>query len=106
MVRGAFDVCSEVVPRITLKVKRIFDNGRFANSPNRFRAVLGDFFMAKTTGNARLQQARRNKKDEFYTQLSDIEEELKHYRSFFNGKKEFAPNAASTLNSKKWRATT
>ena len=45
--------------------------------------------MAKTTGNARLQQARRNKKDEFYTQLSDIEEELKHYRSFFNGKTVF-----------------
>lgn len=75
--------------RITLKGKRIFDNGRFANSPNRFRAVFGDFFMAKTTGNARLQQARRNKKDEFYTQLSDIEEELKHYRSFFNGKTVF-----------------
>lgn len=45
--------------------------------------------MAKTTGNARLQQARRNKKDEFYTQLSDIEEELKHYRNFFNGKTVF-----------------
>ncbi|HAW33697.1 MAG TPA: modification methylase [Alphaproteobacteria bacterium] len=45
--------------------------------------------MAKTTGNARLQQARRNKKDEFYTQLSDIEEELKHYRDFFNGKTVF-----------------
>ena len=45
--------------------------------------------MAKTTGNARLQQARRNKKDEFYTQLSDIEEELKYYRSFFNGKTVF-----------------
>lgn len=54
-----------------------------------FQAVHGDFFMAKTTGNARLQQARRNKKDEFYTQLSDIEEELKHYRSFFNGKTVF-----------------
>ena len=52
-------------------------------------AVFWGFFMAKTTGNARLQQARRNKKDEFYTQLSDIEEELKHYRSFFNGKTVF-----------------
>ena len=59
------------------------------NSPTAFRAVFGDFFIAKTTGNARLQQARRNKKDEFYTQLSDIEEELKHYRSFFNGKTVF-----------------
>lgn len=45
--------------------------------------------MAKATGNARLQQARRNKKDEFYTQLSDIENELKHYRDFFNGKTVF-----------------
>ncbi|MBO4643090.1 MAG: modification methylase, partial [Alphaproteobacteria bacterium] len=36
--------------------------------------------MAQSTGNTRLQQARRNKKDEFYTQLSDIEKELYHYR--------------------------
>lgn len=33
-----------------------------------------------------LGQAKINKKDEFYTQLSDIEAEMKYYRSFFNGK--------------------
>lgn len=32
-----------------------------------------------------LRQARRQKKDEFYTQLSDIENELRHYRKHFTG---------------------
>lgn len=54
-----------------------------------FQAVHGDFFMAKTTGNAKLHQAQHNGNDEYYTQLSDIENELKHYRSFFNGKTVF-----------------
>lgn len=36
--------------------------------------------------NHRLQAARRNKKDEFYTQLVDIEREMSHYRSHFKGK--------------------
>lgn len=36
--------------------------------------------------NANLNQANRAKKDEFYTQLSDIETELKHYRDHFKGK--------------------
>lgn len=39
--------------------------------------------MAKNT---RLHQAKRAKKDEFYTQLSDIENELRHYRPHFKGK--------------------
>ncbi len=43
-------------------------------------------YMAQSTGNTRLQQAKRNKKDEFYTQLSDIEKELYHYREHFKGK--------------------
>ena len=33
-----------------------------------------------------LEKARRAKKDEFYTQLSDIERELQHYRRHFQGK--------------------
>ena len=33
-----------------------------------------------------LHRARELKKDEFYTQLSDIENELKHYRELFRGK--------------------
>lgn len=33
-----------------------------------------------------LEEARRAKKDEFYTQLSDIERELQHYRRHFQGK--------------------
>lgn len=36
--------------------------------------------------NLSLQQANRAKNDEFYTQLSDIERELVHYKDFFCGK--------------------
>jgi len=36
--------------------------------------------------NKNLAQAKKNKKDEFYTQLSDIERELKHYKQHFKGK--------------------
>jgi hypothetical protein len=42
--------------------------------------------MNKTDRNKDLRAARRSKKDEFYTQLSDIEKELKHYRPHFKGK--------------------
>lgn len=37
-------------------------------------------------GNKNLQAAMKAKKDEFYTQLSDIENELRHYKEFFRGK--------------------
>lgn len=37
-------------------------------------------------GNKDLSKAKKAKKDEFYTQLTDIEKELRHYREHFNGK--------------------
>ncbi|MCL2347328.1 MAG: adenine-specific methyltransferase EcoRI family protein [Planctomycetaceae bacterium] len=44
--------------------------------------------MAKRTGstNSALHSAKNAKKDEFYTQLSDIERELKHYKGHFKNK--------------------
>lgn len=36
-----------------------------------------------------LTEAKRNKKDEFYTQLTDIEKEMRHYRNHFKGKTVF-----------------
>jgi hypothetical protein len=36
--------------------------------------------------NRNLNAAKNAKKDEFYTQLSDIEKELKHYKEHFTGK--------------------
>lgn len=43
--------------------------------------------MAKEkTKNKNLQKAKSNKKDEFYTQLTDIERELKHYKRHFKDK--------------------
>lgn len=37
-------------------------------------------------GNSNLHDSAKNKQDEFYTQLSLIESELKHYKAFFKGK--------------------
>jgi len=42
--------------------------------------------MSPETQNANLAQAREAKEDEFYTQLPDIEKELRHYRKHFKGK--------------------
>ena len=36
--------------------------------------------------NERFDNAKRNKNDEFYTRLEDIERELAHYKNFFKGK--------------------
>ena len=36
--------------------------------------------------NTALERAKKNKKDEFYTQLEDIERELRHYKNHFKGK--------------------
>lgn len=42
--------------------------------------------MKKPQSNKNLHKANKAKKDEFYTQLSDIEKELKHYKSHFKDK--------------------
>lgn len=41
------------------------------------------------SANANLHKAKENKNDEFYTQLSDVEKELKHYKEHFKGKMVF-----------------
>ena len=38
------------------------------------------------TKNSNLRKAQKAKSDEFYTQLTDIEKEMKHYKDFFKGK--------------------
>ena len=42
--------------------------------------------MAKKVLNKNLHSAKTTKQDEFYTQLSDIEKELRHYKHHFKGK--------------------
>ena len=42
--------------------------------------------IAEKTLNRTLHIAKSSKKDEFYTQLSDIESELQHYKSHFENK--------------------
>ena len=39
-----------------------------------------------TSANKNLHNAKTGKNDEFYTQLSDIEKELRHYKEHFKGK--------------------
>ncbi len=42
--------------------------------------------MENKSSNKNLHAAKTSKKDEFYTQLSDIEKELRHYKDHFKGK--------------------
>src|SRR3989337_3454049 len=42
--------------------------------------------MVNKSLNSNLHKANKAKKDEFYTQLIDIEKELKHYKEQFRGK--------------------
>jgi hypothetical protein len=42
--------------------------------------------MAKQSSNTNLHKAKNNKKDEFYTQLSDIANEMRHYKDHFKNK--------------------
>src|SRR5664279_999516 len=42
--------------------------------------------MTRNNANRSLHAAKATKQDEFYTQLSDIEKELKHYAAHFKGK--------------------
>lgn len=49
----------------------------------------GQYNTGKKKGNIELRRANKEKKDEFYTQLSDIENELRHYSSYFKGKTVF-----------------
>ena len=49
--------------------------------------------------NSNLNSAKKAKNDEFYTQLTDVEKELKHYEKFFKGKK-----VLCNCNDDKWSA--
>lgn len=52
--------------------------------------------------NKDLTKANKAKKDEFYTQLSDIEKELKHYKEHFKGKVIFC-NCDDPIESNFWK---
>lgn len=53
-------------------------------------------------GNKALNKANKAKEDEFYTQISDIEKELKHYKEHFKGKTVFC-NCDDPETSNFWR---
>lgn len=55
---------------------------------------------------ANLASAKANKNDEFYTQLKDIENELKHYKHHFKNKVVYCnaddPRVSNFINCKKY----
>ena len=56
----------------------------------------------KKSSNKNLRKANKEKNDEFYTQLSDIEKELKHYKKYFKGKVVFC-NCDDPKGSNFWK---
>jgi len=58
--------------------------------------------MTKKTLNSNLKKAKASKSDEFYTQLTDIEKELKHYKEYFKDKVIFC-NCDDPEESNFWR---
>jgi hypothetical protein len=58
--------------------------------------------MAGKGSNKNLHEAKNAKKDEFYTQLSDIEKELGHYKEYFKGKIVFC-NCDDPTESNFWK---
>jgi hypothetical protein len=65
-----------------LRVSRRRDRGDILESQEN----TGVNVVATTSGNRNLHSSRADKADEFYTQLSLIESELKHYKRHFEGK--------------------
>ena len=58
--------------------------------------------MTKTSSNKNLRAANKAKKDEFYTQISDIENELKNYKKHLKGRTVFL-NCDDPEESNFWR---
>lgn len=63
---------------------------------------IGDRMITKVISNNGLNAARTAKKDEFYTQMEDIEKELINYKSHFKGKIVFC-NCDDPTESNFWR---
>ena len=53
--------------------------------------------MARTATNTNFETAKKGKNDEFYTILTDIEKELKHYKKQFRDKVVYCNCDVSTL---------
>ncbi len=61
---------------------QLVDNKQFAGGGNPNSLIAG----GRSASHASLSKAKKAKSDEFYTQLTDIQNELKHYRRHFAGK--------------------
>ncbi|MDR3111852.1 MAG: adenine-specific methyltransferase EcoRI family protein [Elusimicrobiota bacterium] len=63
---------------------------------------MQDFSISQKSQNATLRKAKAVKKDEFYTKIYDIENEVKHYKGHFRGKVVFC-NCDDPTASDFWR---
>lgn len=70
----------------TIETHRHEDKTRVNNPPVGLDTPDTDIDTSKKTLNKNLGQAKNAKKDEFYTQLPDIERELNHYKQHFKEK--------------------
>jgi len=78
---------NDLLENIKITLDYIIQNNRRKNkTKNNWEKVRLKEVMATKSSNKNLHQANRAKKDEFYTQLTDIEKELKHYKEQFHGK--------------------
>jgi Adenine-specific methyltransferase EcoRI len=64
--------------------KTVAKTGPSKKAPSK-KIAIDDVSQAGNSNNL-LRKASKAKKDEFYTQLSDIEKEMKNYKSYFKGK--------------------
>jgi hypothetical protein len=62
------------------------NNGALTRARNAKRDISLALSLTIVSGNLGLSNAKKAKQDEFYTQLCDIENELKHYKSQLRGK--------------------
>lgn len=89
------------------KNKKIFQKPLFFIADSSFYLQLAFELKAKKGGenklaNENLHKAKEAKNDEFYTQLNDVAEELRHYKEHFKGKVVFC-NCDDPTSSAFWR---
>lgn len=75
-------IMGEYLKEIIKDPSKINELTKLQKTLDKFNSKGGEIMSLK----ANLASAKVNKNDEFYTQLKDIENELKHYKDYFKGK--------------------
>src|SRR5579871_717638 len=69
-----------------MQTKNLGSGSKTLEKPQSAEKTVVDRSSLSASGNLALSNAKKAKQDEFYTQLCDIENELKHYKSQLRGK--------------------